>query len=94
MFLLFEILLKNFFVVILTLLVQYSVVLFPPDIIGFHFDPSSSSLQKGDILLAQPVEITTAFATGPRPRMYAPPQYESSFPGRTLVGDRISGLFQ
>ncbi|KAF5339261.1 hypothetical protein D9758_013309 [Tetrapyrgos nigripes] len=70
---------------------EYSVVLFPPDINGFQFDSSSSSSQKGDILLSQPVEITTAFALGPRPRMYSPPQYESSFPEQSFmqISDRV-----
>ncbi|THU84194.1 hypothetical protein K435DRAFT_688088 [Dendrothele bispora CBS 962.96] len=67
--------------------VEYSVVLLPPDVVGFQFETSSTS--RGE-LLEQPVEITTAFAPGPRPRMYAPPQYESGFPGATVSEGRYT----
>ncbi|KAF8150705.1 hypothetical protein B0H34DRAFT_729909 [Crassisporium funariophilum] len=50
--------------------IQYSVIMFPFDTPGYE---AASS----DILLEQPVEIGTAHSQGPRPRMYAPPGYDS-----------------
>ncbi|KAJ3564407.1 hypothetical protein NP233_g8318 [Leucocoprinus birnbaumii] len=49
---------------------QYSVVLFPFDTLAFEMVTTAS-------LVEQPVEIVTGYAPGPRPRMYAPPDYES-----------------
>ncbi|KAF9533876.1 hypothetical protein CPB83DRAFT_804836 [Crepidotus variabilis] len=50
--------------------VEYSVVLFPFDAAGFEGLSS-------DQLAEQPVEIVTAYAAGPRPRMNAPPGYDT-----------------
>lgn len=39
-----------------------------------------------DLLLEEPVEIVTAYATGPRPVAYTPLGYESIHPAR-VAGD-------
>jgi hypothetical protein len=44
---------------------QYSVVLFPFDAVGF--DPVDSHP-----LIEQPVEMTTRYGLGPRPKSFAP----------------------
>ncbi|KAF9528462.1 hypothetical protein CPB83DRAFT_894250 [Crepidotus variabilis] len=49
--------------------IKYSVVLLPFEVAGF--DPETSIP-----LIKKPVEIVTAFAPGPRPRMSAPPGYK------------------
>jgi hypothetical protein len=54
-------------------ILQYSVVLFSFDSPGLEFGSEET-------LLEQPVDIVTAFASGPRPRMSAPPGYESFIP--------------
>jgi len=48
---------------------EYAVVLFPFDIIGYE---STSN----EPLFEKPVEIVTAFGNGPRPMSFAPPEYE------------------
>ncbi|KAF8968091.1 hypothetical protein BDZ97DRAFT_1916318 [Flammula alnicola] len=53
--------------------IEYSVVLFP-------FDAAGIELLDSDPLLEQPVDIVTAYAPGPRSRMFAPPGYESDIP--------------
>ncbi|KAF9475101.1 hypothetical protein BDN70DRAFT_996645 [Pholiota conissans] len=53
--------------------IEYSVVLFPFDAVGIE-------LAETDPLIEVPVDIVTAFARGPRPRMLAPPGYESDIP--------------
>ncbi|KAF9453505.1 hypothetical protein P691DRAFT_771474 [Macrolepiota fuliginosa MF-IS2] len=50
--------------------IEYSVVLFPFDTPDFEVVDTAP-------LIKQPVEIVTGYAPGPRPRMYAPPEYES-----------------
>ncbi|KAF8905075.1 hypothetical protein CPB84DRAFT_1845157 [Gymnopilus junonius] len=50
--------------------IEYSVVLFP-------FDSAGAVILHADPLIHQQVDIVTAFAPGPRPRMSAPPGYES-----------------
>jgi len=44
---------------------QYSIVLFPFDAVGF--DPLDSHP-----LIEQPVEMTTRYGLGPRPKRFAP----------------------
>jgi hypothetical protein len=53
---------------------QYFVVLFPFDAVGF--DPADSHP-----LIEQPVEMTTLYGSGPRPKRFAPPGYESETRG-------------
>ncbi|KIM40547.1 hypothetical protein M413DRAFT_412501 [Hebeloma cylindrosporum] len=53
--------------------IEYSVVL-------FSFDSPGLDLGSTEMLIEQPVNIVTAFASGPRARMYAPPGYESEIP--------------
>jgi len=66
---------------------QYSVVLFPFDAVGFEPVDSHS-------LLEQPVEITTLYGPGPRPKRFAPPGYESETAGPIrdtyLLGEMVS----
>jgi len=50
--------------------IEYSVVLFP-------FDSPGAVILQTDPLIQQQVDIVTTFAPGPRPRMSAPPGYES-----------------
>ena len=64
----------NFYWAIFQLFLQYSVVLFSFDSPGLDFKGNA------EILLEQPVDIVTAFAPGPRARMYAHPGYESEMP--------------
>ena len=52
----------------------------------FSFDSPGLDLGKAEFLLEQPVDIVTAFAPGPRARMYAPPGYESEIPVQGPVG--------
>jgi len=49
---------------------QYSVVLFPFDAVGFKPVDSHPFIE-------QPVEITPLYASGPRPKRFAPPGHES-----------------
>ncbi|KAF9048580.1 hypothetical protein BJ165DRAFT_1343134 [Panaeolus papilionaceus] len=49
---------------------EYSVVLFPFDVAGFE-SFANEALQE------QPVDIVTAYAAGPRPRMLIPPGYDN-----------------
>ncbi|TFK40192.1 hypothetical protein BDQ12DRAFT_680492 [Crucibulum laeve] len=51
--------------------VEYTLVLFPFDAIAFESADTEP-------LALQSVEITTAYAPGPRPRTYAPPGYDIS----------------
>lgn len=62
---------------------KYSVVLFPFDTVNFE------AMDTGP-LVEQPVEIMTGYAPGPRPRMYAPPEYES--PDSIAVDSRYHTL--
>jgi hypothetical protein len=50
---------------------QYSVVLFPFDAVGVDFSEGPEDV------VEQPVDIVTAYASGARPRMLAPPGYEA-----------------
>ncbi|KAF9563246.1 hypothetical protein CPC08DRAFT_686837 [Agrocybe pediades] len=51
--------------------IEYSAVLFP-------FDSPGIVLDKTEQIIEQPVEVVTAYAPGPRPRMSAPPGYEDT----------------
>ena len=54
----------------------------------FSFDSPGLDLGNEQILLEQPVDIVTAFAPGPRARMYAPPGYESEMPVQGVANVR------
>ena len=71
----------DFYWAIFPLFLQYSVVL-------FSFDSPGLDLGNAEFLLEQPVDIVTAFAPGPRARMYAPPGYESEMPVQEVTNVR------
>ena len=54
----------------------------------FSFDSPGLDLGNAEILLEQLVDIVTAFAPGPRARMYAPPGYESEMPVQEVANIR------
>jgi len=54
----------------------------------FSFDSPGLDLGNAEFLLEQPVDIVTAFAPGPRARMYAPPGYESEMPVQEVTNVR------
>lgn len=56
----------------------------------FPFDTAGIEMTGSDALIEVPVEIVTAYAPGPRPRMLAPPGYESDVP----VHDNLFLLIQ
>ncbi|KAF7424449.1 hypothetical protein PC9H_009756 [Pleurotus ostreatus] len=53
--------------------IEYAVVL-------FSFDAPAFTSTGPDTLLIQPVEVATAYAPGPRPRIYSPPNYQPPVP--------------
>lgn len=63
---------------------QYTVVLLPFDVPGF-----TSASAETEPLLEHPVDVVTSYAPGPRPRMSAPPGYESDVP----VISQMNGFF-
>ena len=54
----------------------------------FSFDSPGLDSRNAETLLEQPVDIVTAFAPGPRARMYAPPGYESEIPVQEVANVR------
>lgn len=62
--------------------VQYSIVLFPFDAVGVE-------LEESEPLIEVPVNIVTSYAPGPRPRMFAPPGYESDIPAQQVTNNVV-----
>ena len=54
----------------------------------FSFDSPGLDSGNAETLLEQPVDLVTAFAPGPRARMYAPPGYESEIPVQEVANVR------
>ncbi|KAI0787753.1 hypothetical protein C8Q74DRAFT_1253711 [Fomes fomentarius] len=50
---------------------EYEIALYPPSAVGFR--PQTSPNQ---VLLSESIAIVTAFAQGPHPRSYVPPEYK------------------
>ncbi|OBZ72078.1 hypothetical protein A0H81_08019 [Grifola frondosa] len=67
--------------------VNYEVILYPFHAVGF-----TTSLPSESPLLSVPVEIVTAFAQGPHPRVYSPPQYDGEIHQPHGHGFSVSGM--
>ncbi|KAF8150706.1 hypothetical protein B0H34DRAFT_149359 [Crassisporium funariophilum] len=71
--------------------VEYSVIVLAFDAPGY--EPASSKLE---VLREQAVEIATAYGQGPRPRMFAPPAYDTEvapIPAAPMAFHAMSGAF-